>query len=323
MFYVLGIESSCDELACAVVANGVDILSNVIYTQHAPQFGGVVPELAARHHVDHLIPVVEETLARASLPLDAIELIAVTQGPGLIGSLLVGIAFAEGLALALNKPLIGVNHVEAHLYGTFLAQKEPIPLPALGCILSGGHTLLVKVKEIGQYTPIGTTVDDAIGEAFDKVAAWLGLPYPGGPWVERLARQGNPMRFSLKPGRVKERPHHFSFSGLKTNVLYLAKGQNAKKRDAVMLSEEEKCDLCASFQEVILRDVLEKAEGAAKRYGCRSFVLGGGVSCNQRLQELFRESFLPAFFPSRELALDNAAMIAGLGYILKCGEAVH
>jgi N6-L-threonylcarbamoyladenine synthase len=314
--YVLGIESTCDETGASIVKDGRKILSNVVAssTDIHVRYGGVFPELASRRHLEAIQPVVEAALAEAHITATAIDLIAVARGPGLIGSLLVGLQFAKGLALAWNKPWIGVNHIEAHLYAAMMEAPQPLSFPALGLVLSGGHTLLIKINAIGDYERIGTTVDDAIGEAFDKVAALLQLPYPGGPHLEALAKTGNSHRFSLAAGKVKKKPLDFSFSGLKTSVLYALKGQNAAAEK--YFTPQEKADLAASFQETALRDCVAKTKLAQKQFDVRSIFLGGGVCNNQRLQELFREAFpdTPLHFPSFALTMDNAAMIAGLGY---------
>lgn len=313
---VLGIESTCDETGAAIVQNGRKILSNIVASSadlHL-RYGGVFPELASRRHLEIILPVVQEALSCAHVCANEIDLIAVANGPGLIGSLLVGLQFAKGLSIAWNKPWIGVNHVEAHLYAAMMQASEPLPFPALGIVLSGGHTLLLKINDLGAYEQIGSTVDDAIGEAFDKVAALLGLPYPGGPSIEALAKRGKANRYSLSAGRVKRNPLDFSFSGLKTSVLYAAKGQDGKGVN--ILSEQEKADLAACFQETAFRDILEKTSLALATFGAKAIFLGGGVCNNRRLQTLFRETYshLPIYFPSSELTLDNAAMIAGLGY---------
>jgi len=375
--YVLGIESTCDETGAAIVEDGRKVLSNVVASSadvHV-RYKGVFPELASRRHLEAIQPVVEEALAKAQITPEQIDLIAVARGPGLIGSLLVGLQFAKGLALAWDKPWIGVNHVEAHLYAAMMQAPLPLQFPALGLVLSGGHTLLLKINAVGSYERIGTTVDDAIGEAFDKVATLLDLPYPGGPHVETLAKRGNPKRFPLAAGKVKKSPLDFSFSGLKTSVLYAMKGQNATENKS--FSDQEKADLAASFQETALRDCVDKAKLAAVQFSCRSLFLGGGVCNNERLRALFAEAFsvpgcscktppprkiddfdahcksrlagsfcsgdghlrgegepeqmqwagkarfscggefcncIPVYFPSFELTVDNAAMIAGLGY---------
>lgn len=309
---VLGIESTCDETGFAVVRNGREILSNVIATQddlHS-RYGGVIPEIACRRHVDILLPLLQKSLC---VPLDEIDLIAVANGPGLIGALLIGINFAQGLALSSGKPLVGVNHIEAHLYSA-LMEFTP-PLPALGVIVSGGHTALVYVEDVGSYKVIGETQDDAIGEAFDKAARLLGLPYPGGPHIEKLALEGDPHFYRLKSGRIKGRPLDFSFSGLKTSLLYLVKGQNSDKNSPLLISEEEKKHAAASFQHTAFSDLVEKICLGVKERGCKSILVGGGVSQNLYFRKLLeQQSRLPIFWPPKGLSLDNGAMIAGLGY---------
>jgi len=308
---ILGIETTCDETSFAIVKDGKKIVSQLIASQekiHLP-FGGVVPELACRHHIDALTPLLSETLKRANLKMDDIDAIAVANGPGLIGALLIGIHFAKGLAWSLKKPLIGVNHIEAHLYAAMMSQKKPL-LPALGMVISGGHTSLIVIEDIGRYSLLGETVDDAVGEAFDKVAKMLDLPYPGGPHVEKLALQGNPQAYSLKSGRVKEKPLHFSLSGLKTAVLYAIR---AKKEP---LTDQEKADIAASFQYTVFQDILEKINIAIKQQPeTKAIFLGGGVTQNKTLRTTLEGSLkIPIFWPEKELCLDNAAMIAGLGF---------
>lgn len=313
---ILGIETTCDETAAAVVADGRTILSNVIASQalvHQP-FGGVVPELASREHLRRLPRVVEQALQEARIGIRQVDRIAVAQGPGLIGALLVGINTAKGLALSLNRPLVGVNHVEAHLYAAMMGTSDPIPMPALGVVISGGHTALLKIEGQGRYQLISTTIDDAVGEAFDKVAALLGLPYPGGPEVEKLAREGDPSRYTFKAGVVKGKPLAFSFSGLKTSVLYAVKGVGSDKQSALAVPKEDLPHVAAAFQETALGDLVNKITLASHLYGCRSVVIGGGVSHNRRLRDLLLSSPLPIFWPPPGLALDNAAMIAGLAY---------
>jgi N6-L-threonylcarbamoyladenine synthase len=318
MVYVLGIESTCDETACSIVRDGHEILSNVVSSQidlHK-EYGGVVPELACRRHIDVIIPVIKQALADAELELEDIDLISVAKGPGLIGALLIGLNTAKALALALKKPFVGVNHVEAHLYATIMTYRQEISFPALGVVVSGGHTNLIHIKDIGHYSLISGTVDDSIGEAFDKVASILGLPYPGGPEVEALALTGDPQYFKLKAGHVKGKPLDFSFSGLKTKVLYAAKGQSSNKHSPLIITEDEKKHLAASFQECALKDISNKSALAIKEYPCKSIILGGGVCNNQRLLEIFKErlSEIPVFAPPKGLTMDNAAMIAGLGF---------
>ncbi len=314
---VLGIESSCDETACAIVRDGRQVLANVISSQTDLHeiYGGVFPELACRRHLDVLIPVMKEALRTAALSSSQIDLVAAAKGPGLIGALLIGLNAAKSLSYAWNVPFIGVNHVEAHLYAAMMPLDTP-PFPALGVVVSGGHTFIVKIEEIGTYQMIGTTQDDAVGEAFDKVGTLLGLPYPGGPKIEALAKTGNPTRFPFRAGKIKNNPWDFSFSGLKTNVLYTMKGPNSGKNSPLIISEQEKADIAASFQETALRDVVGKAIEAAKNYGCQAIYCGGGVSNNQRLIALFIELSCPqpVYYPPPQLTLDNAAMIAGLGF---------
>lgn len=310
---VLAIETTCDETAAAVVENGREILSNVIASQSEfhEQFGGVFPEMAARAHVDTLIPVVKQALEKAQISKQQIDLIAVSNRPGLIGPLLIGLNGAKALSLALDKPFIGINHVEAHLYAAMMSQEELL-LPAIGVVISGGHTFLTKILDVGTYEMIGTTVDDAVGEAFDKVATLLELPYPGGPPIEQLAKQGDPTKYPFKPGVVKGKPYDFSFSGLKTNVLYTIKGQNGRKDSAAVIPEEEKAHIAAGFQEAALFDIASKAQKAKEEFGCKAIYLGGGVSQNKRLREILKEEVV--FWPDAELTVDNAAMIGGLAY---------
>lgn len=302
---VLGIESTCDETGAAVVKDGREILSNVLASSADihERYGGVFPELACRRHIDVILPVIDEAMQKAGVGPEEIDLIAVAKGPGLVGALLIGMNAAKGLSIAWNKPFIGVNHVEGHLYASMMELDAPL-FPALGVVLSGGHTLLLKILDIGVYEPIGTTVDDAVGEAFDKVASLLGLPYPGGPHVERLAKEGNPKAHAFTAGKVKRSPFDFSFSGLKTSVLYAVKG-----------GEVNPADVAASFQESALMDIAKKAHLALQTFPCRAIFLGGGVCNNQRLREIFKEKFpeMPLFWPPNTLSLDNAAMIAGLG----------
>ncbi len=313
---VLGIETTCDETACAIVRDGKEVLSSIISSQidlHA-EFGGVVPELSCRRHVDILIPVIQEALKEAKITLKEIDLIAVAYGPGLVGALLIGITSAKTLAISLDKPFIGVNHIEAHLYAAIMSQQAPPTFPCLGVVLSGGHTSLVRMDSIGSYTLIGETVDDAVGEAFDKVAKLLGLPYPGGPQIEALALKGHQDRFAFKAGKVKGHPFDFSFSGLKTAVLYALKGQN--KTMERELTEQDKADVAFAFQHAAFTDIVDKATAAAVESDCRTIVFGGGVTNNQELRRRF-SSHLPnhrLLWPSVGLSLDNAAMIAGLGY---------
>jgi len=356
---VLGIESSCDETAAAVVADGERILSSVVASQvltHA-KYGGVVPELASREHLRKIPLVVDEALARAGLKLEEIDALAVTQGPGLIGSLLVGLLFGKGLALALGKPLVGVNHLEGHIHAVLLENKlarasgaavEAAQLPAVTLVVSGGHTNLYLVKQehpSGRFTyqRLGQTRDDAAGEAFDKVAKLLALGYPGGPVIDRLAVFGNPEAVEFGRIRMKGNPLDFSFSGLKTAVLYRVRGtelateadaRRAWRKDAAGCPSEDdlraRCsqatlDLIASFQNAVVTDLVERTLAAAERVGVATILVSGGVACNSWLRTRFleaaRQRARKAFFPSPELSTDNAAMIAAAGYYkLLAGE---
>lgn len=256
--YVLGIESTCDETAAAVVVDGHKILSSVIHSQvalHAP-YGGVYPEVASRAHVEAIIPVIEEALKQAGINKSDLGLISVSHAPGLIGGLLIGLECAKGLSLALNIPFLGINHVEAHLYAAMMNQIGA-GFPALGIVLSGGHTLFVKIEDIGKYEILATTIDDALGEAFDKLAVMLGYEYPGGPQIEKLAREGDPLKFKLTAGKIKERPDDFSYSGLKTACRTLI--EKTKPHD-----ETFKKDLAASFQHTVFVDLAKKIKRFAK-----------------------------------------------------------
>lgn len=308
---VLGIESTCDETAAALVEDGQKILSESVSSQIDLHqiYGGVVPELACRRHMEVILPTIQEALKKADLSLQSVDLIAVAHGPGLVGPLFVGVQTAKGLALALNVPIVGVHHVEAHLYAALMQKNKNPSFPALGVVLSGGHAHLLQVNALGSYEMLGTTVDDALGEAFDKVAKLLGLPYPGGPPVEKLARKGNPLAFPLKAGTCKGFPLNFSFSGLKTGVLYTYQKE-------LNPTESYKADLCASFQHAAFKDVIHKIKLAARQIDTRCFIFGGGVTQNTTLKELIEQEFpgYELFWPSASLSTDNATMIAGLGY---------
>lgn len=314
--YVMGIETTCDETACSIVENGKQILSNVISSQvelHS-EFGGVVPELACRKHVEWILPVIDQALDEASLSLAEIDLIAVAKGPGLIGPLLVGIHVAKALSLAIEKPFIGVNHIEAHLYAAYMSHVKAVNFPAIGVVISGGHTSIVRMDAIGEYNLLGQTVDDAIGEAFDKVAKMLGEGYPGGPCIERLAQEGDPLAYPFRGGQVKGHPLDFSFSGLKTALLYAI--QRHLEQTPGQLSFQTKTNLAASFQRAAVEDLLKKVLLAAEQNHCHTLLFGGGVTNNFYLRQRFQQE-LPHFkqlWPAPFLTLDNGAMIAGLGY---------
>lgn len=307
---VLGIETTCDETACAVVRNGTDILSSTILSQASlhNEHGGVVPELSCRKHLEALLPLVDQAVREAQIKLHEIDLIAVAHTPGLIGALSIGLQCAKGLSIALQKPLIGINHVEAHLYAAIMSQPAPPLLPCLGLVVSGGHTNLWLVHSLGRYQAIGQSADDAIGEAFDKVARMLLGPYPGGPFIEKMAMQGDAQRFALRAGRVKGKPYGFSFSGLKTAVLY------ALQRLEKPLTEQDRCDMAASFQYAAFSDIIDKTRKAAEEHGTFHLLLGGGVTASRELRRRFASEApaLQCHWPDTELSLDNAAMIAGL-----------
>jgi N6-L-threonylcarbamoyladenine synthase len=315
---VLGIETTCDETAAAIVKDGREILSNVVASQVAlhKEYGGVFPEVACRSHIDMVIPVIDEALKKAKVDQKEIDLIAVAKAPGLIGAVLIGVNVAKGLSLAWNKPFIGINHVEAHLYAAMMNNLDHLEFPSLGVVISGGHTLLLKILDVGRYELIGKTIDDAIGEAFDKVASILDLPYPGGPSIEALAKTGDSSKYQFSPSVVKDNPYNFSLSGLKTKILYTVKGQSSKKSDAILIHEDEKKHIAAAFQKTAFSDLIEKASKALDEFQLKAIYLGGGVSNNKRLREMFLEKKLnaPIFWPETGLSLDNAAMISGLGY---------
>jgi len=318
MTLILGIESTCDETGCAVVKNGSEILSNVVASQVELHkvYGGVVPELACRQHVDMIIPVIDQAIKDAGVTLDDIDIISVAKGPGLIGALLIGLNAAKALSFAINKPFIGINHVEAHLYAAMMGHLDTITFPSLGVVISGGHTFLLHISDVGKYQAIGTTVDDAIGEAFDKVAKILGLPYPGGPAIESLAKSGDPHHYPFKSGTIKGRPLNFSFSGLKTSVLYTIKGQGASKHSPLIINDDEKRHVAASFQNTAFTDIVKKVSLALEQHDFQSVFFGGGVSNNSAIRDMVEQENIgiPVFWPPRELTQDNAAMIAGLAY---------
>ncbi|MDT5156336.1 MAG: tRNA N6-adenosine threonylcarbamoyltransferase [Acidobacteriota bacterium] len=317
---VLGIESSCDETAAAIVRDGREIVSSVISSQVEihKRFGGVVPELASREHLDKIVPVVEEAFERAGLRKDEIDAVAVTRGPGLVGSLLVGLSFAKAMAYALEKPFVGVNHIEGHIYSVVF-DNPPIEYPAFALVVSGGHTNLFHVPEPGQYRVLARTRDDAAGEAYDKVAKMLGLGYPGGPVIERLAREGDPRAVRFSVPRMGDGLPDFSFSGLKTAV---SKHVRETGLRAVADGEEPSKavkDLAASFQDVVIRSLVGTTERLAAVHRPRTLIVAGGVACNEALRQSSRAAGerlgIPVYFPSRHLSTDNAAMIAAAGTV--------
>ena len=360
--YILGIESSCDETAAAVVRSGEQLISNVVASQFATHqpYGGVVPELASREHLRAIVPVVRQALAEAKHTYESVDAIAVTQGPGLAGALLVGISYAKALAFALEKPLIAVNHLEGHIHAVLLEERQKgnheLQFPVLALVVSGGHTHLYLAAQKGDswtYENIGHTRDDAAGEAFDKVAKLLGLGYPGGPAIDRLAPHGDPKAVKFPPAQIKHpdrrgrndgkalvsddaRPRFdFSYSGIKTAILRyvethsmrasvearrnaLASVPKPKLEDFLAHSDKLTLDLVASFQRAIVDDLVGKTLAAARAYDVATLFVTGGVAANQELRQTFErrgaEQGLPVFFPSRPLSTDNAAMIAAAAY---------
>ena len=347
---ILGIESSCDETAAAVVADGCEVLSNIVASQvdiHR-KYGGVVPELASREHLRRIVPVVREALEQAGLALAEVDAIAVTCGPGLVGSLLVGVTYGKALAMSLGKPLVAVNHLEGHVHAVLLeahAAGCTPELPAVCLIVSGGHTVLYSVAaqqgngsasaQSFRYRRIGQTRDDAAGEAFDKVAKLLALGYPGGPVIDALARYGNADAVRFGAAKMKGNQHDFSFSGIKTAVLYHVRDHPELQREidarrqafaqGVRKAEQlhpqcsqQTLDLLASFQKGVVNDLVSRTLAAAEEFNARSVLVSGGVAANSRLRQVFEEEArfrgLDVFFPSRQLSTDNAAMIAAAAY---------
>lgn len=312
--YILGIESSCDETAAAVVKNGREVLSNIISSQIVihRKFGGVVPEIASRKHIENIMPVIDEALTQAGVSLEQIDAVAVTYGPGLVGALLVGLSAAKSLAWAADKPLIGVNHLEGHVFANFLTDPELEP-PFMALVVSGGHTALLKVTGYNSFELLGQTRDDAAGEAFDKIARVMGLPYPGGPEIEKLALDGNPQAIEFPIAKL-DSPYEFSFSGLKSAVInYLHNQQQAGR-------EVNRSDVAASFQHAVVDALVRKAEIAMKDTGYKKIVLAGGVSANKTLQNTLAEAMekigCQLVHPTSILCTDNAVMIACRGYFM-------
>ncbi len=311
---ILGIESSCDETAAAVLKDDGTILSNLIASQEDIHsvYGGVVPELASRRHIEVIDKVVRCALEKSSLSWKDIDLLAVTQGPGLIGSLIIGISYIQAVSYKYNLPLVGVNHLEGHLISALIGQNN-VSYPVLGLLVSGGHTMLVKMDDLHHYELIGQTLDDAAGEAFDKAAMMMGLGYPGGPIISKLAENGNPKAIRFPRGLIKKRSFDFSFSGLKTSVLYQLKSESHP------ISKSRQADIAASFQEAVVDILAKKTIKAAKQYGIKTITMGGGVTCNIQLRERIKsESEKNGFkliLPPVNLCTDNAVMIAALGYL--------
>jgi N6-L-threonylcarbamoyladenine synthase len=313
--YILAIESSCDDTSAAVLRNN-KILSNVISSQavHA-QYGGVVPELASRAHQQNIIPVVQAALTQADIKKEQLSAMAFTRGPGLLGSLLVGVSFAKSFAYALNIPLLEIDHLQAHILSHFIDRGLPFPkFPYLCLCVSGGHTQIVKVNDYFDMQLIGNTIDDAAGEAFDKAAKILNLPYPGGPVVDKLAKEGNANAFSFSQARIAG--YDYSFSGLKTSFLYFLRD---KLKQNPNFMEENKNDLCASIQKAIVNSLTEKLIKASKDLGIKEIAVAGGVSANSALQNslqhLAEKYGWNIYIPSLQLSTDNAAMIGIVGYL--------
>jgi N6-L-threonylcarbamoyladenine synthase len=311
---ILGIETSCDETAAAVVADGRRILSSVVATQfelHA-QYGGVVPELAARRHLESILPVIQGALDQAGVAGAQIDGLAVTQGPGLIGALVIGMAVGKALALAWDRPLVGVHHLQAHILAAFLTENPP-EFPFVALVVSGGHTNLYLVHDFHQMNLLGRSRDDAAGEAFDKVAKLLRLGYPGGVIIEKLAAQGNPEAFHLPRPRIHEEPLTFSFSGLKTAVAH-----QVKNHPETLTDSRAQADLAAGFQEAVVDSLVSRAFLALEETGCSRLVVSGGVAANGRLRQVLQDRAqtdgIDLFLPPLSLCTDNAAMVAAAGY---------
>ncbi|WP_294133039.1 tRNA (adenosine(37)-N6)-threonylcarbamoyltransferase complex transferase subunit TsaD [uncultured Clostridium sp.] len=311
--YILAIESSCDETSAAVVVNGREVLSNVIASQidTHKKYGGVVPEVASRMHIEAISGVVEEALKEANVTLDKIDAIGVTYGPGLVGALLVGLQFAKGLSFATKKPLIGVNHIEGHICANYIQHKELKP-PFVSLVVSGGHTFIVHVKNYGDYEVIGQTRDDAAGEAYDKVARALGLGYPGGPKIDKLAKEGNPKAIVFPKANFHEETLDFSFSGVKSAVL------NYLNKCKMQEIEVNKADVAASFQHAVIDVLKENVLLTCKKRNVKTIAIAGGVASNSSLREtLIKEASkrgIEVLFPAPILCTDNAAMIGSAAY---------
>ncbi len=310
---ILGIETSCDETAAAVIKNGREILSNVIYSQidlHT-LYGGVVPEIASRKHIDKINQVIEEALKQAKVSLGDLDAIAVTYGPGLVGALLVGVAEAKAIAFGANLPLVGVHHIEGHICANFLASAELKP-PFMCLVVSGGHTHLVNVKDYGEYEILGRTFDDAAGEAFDKVARAIGLGYPGGPKIDKVSCEGNPEAIHFPRAKVGDTGYDFSFSGLKSAVLNYLNSCEMKGEKV------DRADVAASFQQAVVDVLVGNSMDAVEKYGAKKFAIAGGVASNKHLRAAFeeacRERGVEFFLPPPILCTDNAAMIGCAGY---------
>jgi N6-L-threonylcarbamoyladenine synthase len=327
MTRVLGIESSCDETAAAVVGDGRDILSSVVHSQapfHA-SYGGVVPEIAGRSHLQQILPVIDAALDQAKVSLDHIDAIAVTSSPGLIGSLLVGVSAAKALAYAREIPLVAVHHIQAHVYAATMELAEP-PYPCLALVVSGGHTALYRAESELDLHMLAATRDDAAGEAFDKVAHLLGLGYPGGPAVSKLAERGNPRAIEFPRYRPRDDEPGFSFSGIKTAVLYHVRGQDARAPTPPPERIADAADVAASFETAVVDVLVGECLRAADSTGLGTILVAGGVACNRSLRQHMTaraaERGLRAVFPSPAYCTDNAVMVAGLGFHLLAARRI-
>ena len=317
---ILGIETSCDETSASVVEDGIKVHSNLVASQQElhSRFGGVVPEIACRAHTDTIITVIDKAVTEANIKINDINAISVANTPGLIGALLIGLTAAKTLSWILRVPLITINHLHAHIYASKI-EHEDIDYPAISLVVSGGHTSLFLTQSETRHTQVGGTIDDAAGEAFDKVGKILGLGYPAGPEIDTISQKGNYKAILFPRSYLKKVPLDFSFRGVKTAVLYHCQGQDSKNAGEMPgLKDGEIADLAASFQEAVVDVLVNKTIFAATRYSVKSIILGGGVACNSRLRQKLTDAAkqldIPLYYPSKKLCMDNAAMVAGLAY---------
>ena len=317
---ILGIETSCDETSASVVEDGIKVHSNIVASQQAlhTRFGGVVPEIACRAHTDTIITVIDKAVTEANIKIKDIDAISVANTPGLIGALLIGLTAAKTLSWILKVPLITINHLHAHIYASKI-EYDDIDYPAISLVVSGGHTSLFLTQSETRHTPVGGTIDDAAGEAFDKVGKILGLGYPAGPEIDTISQKGNEKAILFPRSYLKKDSLDFSFSGVKTAVLYHCLGQDSRDSgENPGLKDRELADLAASFQEAVVDVLVNKTIFAATRFSVKSIILGGGVACNSRLRQKLTDAAkqrdIPLYYPSKKLCMDNAAMVAGLAY---------
>ncbi len=317
---ILGIETSCDETSASVVEDGIKVHSNIVASQQElhSRFGGVVPEIACRAHTDTIITVIDKAVTEANIKINDINAISVANTPGLIGALLIGLTTAKTLSWLLGIPLITINHLHAHIYASKI-EHEDIDYPAISLVVSGGHTSLFLTQSETRHTQVGGTIDDAAGEAFDKVGKILGLGYPAGPEIDTISQKGNEKAILFPRSYLKKDSLDFSFSGVKTAVLYHCRGQDSKNAGEMPeLKDGEIADLAASFQEAVVDVLVNKTIFAATKFFARSIIMGGGVACNSRLRQKLTDAAkqrdIPLYYPSKKLCMDNAAMVAGLAY---------